>query len=94
MESFTRGLVDSAPPHLVIDHVWDRIRQERAARTARVDEFSVDRSRLHGLVLPWSPEAEAREQKYEAIRRDVTLVERVEAWRVFFAMTVDGRSKR
>lgn len=63
----------------------DAIRQARAARGARIDKLGVDRSRWAGAVMPrWCVEAEAREPRFAAIRAEVMLKDRIDAWRRLF----------
>lgn len=60
-------------------------RAEISLRRQRINELTVDRSRFDGCPLQrWSPEAEAREPEYQAIRTETTLAERMAAWRWFF----------
>ena len=63
------------------------IRTELVQRAARIDALGVDRSRLPTVLQRWSPEAEAREESLTARRVDVTLADRIEAWRQFFRLT-------
>jgi hypothetical protein len=69
-----------------------QIRQERAARSARIDALSVDRTAVLAMSLPrWSPEAEEQEERFAAIRAETTLAERAEVWRVLFARHAGGQ---
>ena len=64
------------------------IRKQMLERAARIDKLGVDRSRWTGTVMPrWSPEAEAREERLAAIRADLSLADRIQAWRRLFALT-------
>lgn len=76
-------------PMRIISSPEDRTRMERAARGARIDKLSVDRSRY--LALPigrMSPEAMERDGRFEAIRSDTTVADRIAAWRTLFRLTV------
>lgn len=69
----------------VLDHPDDLLRQERAARGARIDKLAVDRSRPLNSMLPrWSVEAQAAESKWEQYRSELTLMDRMNAYRVLF----------
>ena len=60
---------------------------EREARAQRIDALSVDRSGMATVPLrPWSPEAADAEERLEALRAETTMAEKVEAWRILFAM--------
>lgn len=55
-------------------------------RTDRIDALSVDKSSVAGMPIQrWSPEAECFEPQFEKIREDVTLQEKMDAWRVLFS---------
>ena len=70
-----------------------RARQDRAAR---IDALNVDRSRVAGIALPqWSAEAlEAGEQRREYDRGEVTVAEKMEAWRGLFSRIHGARESR
>lgn len=61
-------------------------RAEAKARSTRIDLLSIDKSPVMAISLPrWSPEAECYEPQFEKIREDVTLQEKMDAWRVLFS---------
>jgi len=61
------------------------VRSTLARANANVDRHGLDHSRHVNAILPrWSEEAMAREPKWELIRQDTTLAERVDAWRQLF----------
>lgn len=77
---------DDRAIHLVSDTDRTRWLTLRAARGARIDKLSVDRSRYQGLPRHiWCPEAQAAEPKLQAIREETTLADRMAAWRELFA---------
>lgn len=56
-------------------------------RRQRIKAYSVDRSIFLRYPLPsWSPEAQAREPEWEAIRMKTTAAERMDAWRGLFSI--------
>lgn len=66
-----------------------RIRREVAARAARIEALT--RSQVHAqpyAVRAVSSEMESREQALAARRADVTLQERIDAYRQLFSMSV------
>ncbi len=59
---------------------------------ARVDALSIPRWYLTRCPIPrWSPEGEKREAALAAIRHEVTVAEKREAWRTLFQQTGQGR---
>jgi hypothetical protein len=78
----------TARPFRVLTHPDDLLRQERAARAARIDKLGVDRTRhREKLVLrDWSPEADRGEQRVEGYRLDATAEDKIDAWRQLFAL--------
>ncbi len=64
-----------------------RIVQTRAARNARIDKFSVDRSRFKGMPMQMRcVESQAPEAMLEKIRAEVTFDERLDALRQICAL--------
>jgi len=65
-----------------------KIRKSIADRRARIAAVEVDRSRLQELPAYFyrelSPQMKSREALFEGIREEVTLVEKMEAWRILF----------
>ena len=57
-------------------------------RRARVERLTVDHLPLLELTIgDWSPEAVEPEARLSRIRKNVTMQERIDAWRGFFKMT-------
>ena len=71
-----------------------RLLREQAARATRIDALGVDRSRYAGLpVGRWSVEAQAPEQQLGAARAELTLADRIAAWRELFRRHARGPEK-
>jgi len=80
------------PLRVVSDPEHARLLRERAERTARIDALGVDRSRYAGLpVGRWSVEAQAPEQQLGAARAELTLADRIAAWRELFRRHATGK---
>jgi hypothetical protein len=71
--------------------------QTRAARNARIDRIGVDRSChdvYRGKALPaWSEEANRREPALATRRTELTLEQRLEAWRGIVALPKVTRTR-
>lgn len=62
---------------------------QRMMRGARIDKLCVDRSRYKALpVGHWSVEAQTYEPQLEAARAELTIADRMTAWRALFKLTV------
>lgn len=71
-----------------------QIRRDVIARAARIEALAPNRSQVHAhphAVRAISAEMESREPALAALRADVTLQERIDAYRHLFAMSVAMR---
>ena len=78
-------------PQIVdVEHAKNYITMRgRSEMAARIDALGVDRSAVRGMQLPrWSVEAEVHgERRRECERQEVTMAERMAAYRFFFGLT-------